>query len=71
MKTTDETSNGIVSINCLISRISENERNLKLANEELKLKERDLQRSNNEILLNEKSKDEFISMISRELKTPL
>ncbi len=71
IRTSDETSNVIDSINYLISRISENEKNLRLANEELKIKEIDLERSNNEILLNEKSKDEFISMISHELKTPL
>jgi signal transduction histidine kinase len=51
--------------------VTERTKDLKKANSELKLKEIDLNNANEELKAAEKAKEEFMSMVSHELKTPL
>jgi signal transduction histidine kinase len=64
--------NEINKINKNLNKIVK-ERTLELekANEDLKLKEENLQKLNNELINVDVEKEEFMSMISHELKTPL
>jgi signal transduction histidine kinase len=51
--------------------VTERTKDLEKANIELKLKETDLYNANEELKAAEKGKEEFMSMVSHELKTPL
>ena len=55
----------------LIRKVRERTRDLELANEELRTKEFQVNSINNELRISNRAKEEFLSMISHELKTPI
>ena len=55
----------------LIRRVRERTRDLERANEELRTKEFQVNSINNELRISNRAKEEFLSMISHELKTPI
>lgn len=59
------------SIKSYIERQNELTKALEIKNDELTEREKDLRRANEELINTETAKEEFVSMISHELKTPL
>ena len=55
----------------LLRRVRERTRDLERANEELRTKEFQVNSINNELRISNRAKEEFLSMISHELKTPI
>ncbi len=55
----------------LIRKVRERTRDLERANEELRTKEFQVNSINNELRISNRAKEEFLSMISHELKTPI
>ncbi|WP_186434090.1 sensor histidine kinase [Candidatus Nitrosocosmicus arcticus] len=55
----------------LIRKVRERTRDLERANEELRTKEFQVNSINNELIISNRAKEEFLSMISHELKTPI
>jgi signal transduction histidine kinase len=57
--------------NNLNNLVTERTRNLQRVNDELQLKEQELEKANEELKVADRGKEEFMSMVSHELKTPL
>ncbi len=55
----------------LIRKVRERTKDLERANEELRTKEFQVNSINNELMISNRAKEEFLSMISHELKTPI
>lgn len=71
VKASDEVAEVVLSLNSLIEKVSEHDRQNKAVLEELSIKEAELGRAYQDLKRVDKSKDEFIAMVSHELKTPL
>jgi signal transduction histidine kinase len=57
--------------NNLNNLVTERTRDLQRVNDELQLKEQELEKANEELKVADRGKEEFMSMVSHELKTPL
>jgi len=57
--------------NNLNNLVTERTRDLQKVNDELQLKEQELEKANEELKVADRGKEEFMSMVSHELKTPL
>ena len=68
---TESFNSMICSIKGYIENQNELNKTVKIKNEELLETEKDLRRANEDLIDTERAKEEFISMISHELKTPL
>jgi signal transduction histidine kinase len=68
---TESFNSMIRSIKGYIENQNELNKTVKIKNEELLETEKDLRRANEDLINTERAKEEFISMISHELKTPL
>jgi signal transduction histidine kinase len=71
VKTNDEVAEVVHSLNYLIEKVSENDRRNKEILQELSTKEAELEKAYSNLKRVDRSKDEFIAMVSHELKTPL
>jgi signal transduction histidine kinase len=71
IKTGDEVGEVIHSLNSLIEKVSEHDRQSKAVLEKLSAKDAELEKAYQNLSKIDKSKDEFIAMVSHELKTPL
>ncbi|MEO9296286.1 MAG: ATP-binding protein [Nitrososphaera sp.] len=71
IKTNDEVAEVVHSLNSLIEKVSDNDRRNKEILQELSIKEAELEKAYSDLKRVDRSKDEFIAMVSHELKTPL
>jgi len=66
-----EISSVVDAINYLVDRTCEKDREIEKTNEQLRKGEVELEKANEELRAADRGKEEFVSMVSHELKTPL